>query len=238
MTDLDQLLDQQPAAIPPPSAPPPMPRPPRRKPLDESERATIRELSGRGESTSAIASKLDVPARTIRDALRAMRKPPAPPQRAKTQRFTQADRVRIWNLLRSGLSAAQIAVKLGRGVPQVSKLVKELDGAPPRSVALQVGDTKASLPTKTWDMVIAAAKRRSVEPAVLLAQICQGIVEHGSIDRAVHADANHIATDGRSLRVVQISIDFEALDRCGGLDQLEYQIPIKARLKSLRSAGP
>jgi DNA-binding CsgD family transcriptional regulator len=254
---LDVLLNEQAPVTEPPIIKRPAPKPlqqKRRSPLTSSEKQIIREAAARGASSSEIAAKLARRPETIRSALRRMRAAPpssAPPtveplpangsaQKPKAKShtpFTQADRIRIENLVRSGLSAAQIAERVGRGLRQVSRVVKELDGAQPRAVALQVGDTKASLPTKTWDMLTAAAKRRSTEPAVLLAQICQGIIEHGSIDRAVHADAGDVANNGRGLRVLSIAIDLEAIGRCGDLDQLEYQIPIKARLRSLRADG-
>jgi hypothetical protein len=142
MGDDLQLLDQQPAA----SAQPIKPPVPRRLPLSPSEKQMIREGAARGESASEIARKLDDrPVRTVRDAMRAMglakpMKPPSveslpangstpKPKRAKpSQPFSEADRIRVENLVRSGLSAAQIAERLNRGLPQISRLVKELGG--------------------------------------------------------------------------------------------------------------
>jgi hypothetical protein len=141
-------------------------------------------------------------------------------------------------LIAAGLSAAEIAARIHRWLPQVSKVVKEISRATkPTAVPVVISDSKTTCPAKTWDMLAAAARRRNAEPAVLLVQIAEGVIKHGSIDRAIHADAALGSTDVCGLRVLQIAIDLEAVGHAGGLDQLEYMIPVKARLKSARPDG-
>jgi hypothetical protein len=86
----------------------------------------------------------------------------APTKRSKPHTpFTAGDRLRIANLVAAGLTVAQIAAKINRGLPQTSRIVKELTSSTkPTSVPLQLRDSKANCPAKTWDLLEAAARRR------------------------------------------------------------------------------
>jgi hypothetical protein len=139
---------------------------------------------------------------------------PQQPKRSKQSRpFTAADRVRIANLVAAGLSAAEIAARTHRGLPQVSRIVRELSSSTkPTSVPVLVGDSKASCSAKTWAALAAAARRRSVEPATLAVQIVDGTLRRGSVDAVIHSDAE-LVDDLRTLRLV---IDLEAVGRVNG----------------------
>jgi len=213
-------LDPQPAVTEQPIKPPvPKLNQKRRSPLTPFELATIRELAARGESSSEIATKLGRPTRTIRAARRTMglAKPPSEPPAAESQPaenaaqkrakphtpFTAADRVRIANLVAGGLTAAQIAERIHRGLPQVSKVVRELASSTkqPTSVPVQC-------PAKIWDLLSAAARRRNLDPAHLALQIMEGVLKRGSVDAAIRTD-EHVD----DLRVVQVTLSLEATGR-------------------------
>jgi hypothetical protein len=255
MGDDLKLLEQQPAASEQrhlsrngsESEPKRLTHQKRRPKLSPSETAAIRELAARGESSSAIARQLvDRPVRTVRNAMRAMSlaKPPpreqpsvtpppsqlangSTPKSKSYTPITEADRVRIGNLVAAGLSTAAIAAKVRRGVPQVSRIVRELAAStkPPTSVSVPVlmADSKVSCPAKTWAALAAAARRRSVEPAHLAVMIIDGVLRRGSIDAAIHADAEHVSADGRDLRV-QVVLDLEAVGSTGPRACRDYRL--------------
>jgi IS30 family transposase len=207
-----QLLNEAPATFEPPINPKPLkaqaPSPKRRAPLTPSEKATIKALAEGGASASEIARQLvDRPIRTVREALLRFAKAgvtspaaskfrgaatiePLPTSSTPARRsrphmpFTQIDRLRIQNLVDSGLSAAQIAARIHRGLPQVSRIVRELAAAAkPARVAL-----KLDLPMTTWDLLEAAARRRRLEPTKLALELLDHLVRHGSIDQVRHAE--------------------------------------------------
>jgi hypothetical protein len=140
---------------------------------------------------------------------------PTKPKRSKPyQPFSAADKVRISNLVAAGLSPAEIAARVHRGLPQISRLVRELAAsAKPTSLTLQLGESKANCPEKTWAALTAAARRRNVKPASLAVEIIGGVLRHGSIDHVIRDDAVALVDD---LRTVQLVLNLEAVGRANG----------------------
>jgi DNA-binding NarL/FixJ family response regulator len=236
----DLALLEQPAASEQPTGLAQMPRAPsqkRRSLLTPGEKATIRELAARGKTSSEIAGKLDRPSETVRSALRRMRaasptvaipaestsspRAPGKPKRSKPSApFTPADRLRVKNLIECGLTAAQIAMKVNRGFPQVSKLVREISEATkPTSVPVAISDSKTTCSAKTWAALAAAARRRNAEPAHLLVQLAEGVLKRGSVDAVINSDAELVD----DLRTVQIVLSLEAAGRVNGVAR-DYRI--------------
>jgi hypothetical protein len=103
--------------------------------------------------------------------------------------FSQADRLRIQNLIASGLTAAQIAERMHRGLPQVSRVVREIsEAAKPTSVPVLINDSKTTCSAKLWTALSAAARRRNASPANLLIQIAEGVLKRGSVDSVLHTE--------------------------------------------------
>jgi hypothetical protein len=146
--------------------------------------------------------------------------------------FTDADRVRIKNLVAAGLSAPEIAAKIHRGTPQVSRIVREIRQATkPTSVPVLISDSKTTCPVKTWAALEAAARRRSTDPARLLVQIADGVLRHGSIDAALREDAELVD----DLRVVQLVLTLEAPRRANGSTGRDYRLRSLALAHSERA---
>jgi hypothetical protein len=218
-----QLLEGPAASDLRPTESPQAPSAKRRPPLTSSETATIRELAARGLSSSEIARQLDDrPVRTVRETMRAMgfAKPsvappassatvPKQPPKPSYVPFTAADKVRIENLARSGVATAEIAKRVGRGLPQVSKVVRELTASTkqPTSVPLAL-----NVPAKTMAALAAAARRRNVEPARLLVEIADGVLRRGSVDAVIHTDAELVD----DLRTISLVLNLEAVGRANG----------------------
>jgi hypothetical protein len=84
------------------------------------------------------------------------------------------------------MSAPEIATRIHGGLPQVSKVVREINEATkPTSVPLALGDAKTTCPVKVWDLLAAAAKRRGLDPAHLALAIMEGVLKRGSVDAAI-----------------------------------------------------
>jgi hypothetical protein len=110
----------------------------------------------------------------------------APVRCSKPSRpFTAADRVRIGNLARGGLPAAEIAKRIGRGLPQVSKVVRELGLAPSTPSTLVPVELK--LRRSPFGMLEAAARRRDLAPETLASALIDRVIRRGSIDHVLHA---------------------------------------------------
>jgi DNA-binding NarL/FixJ family response regulator len=175
----------------------------RRPQLSPSEKEKIRELAARGQTANEIARKLvDRPPRQVRDAMRAMglakpippapaastsspRAPTKPKQSKPHQPFTAGDRVRIANLVATGLSAAQIAERIHRGLPQVSRIVREITSSStkPTETSLQL-----NVPARTMTALEAAARRRHLKPATLAAELIDNVVRHGSVTETLRGE--------------------------------------------------
>ena len=110
--------------------------------------------------------------------------------------FTDADRATIAALARTGLSSNEIAKRVGRGVPQVTRVVRSFGLAEPSSIALTL-----SLKRRSFEMLEAAARRRNTEPARLLVEIVEGVLKRGSVDRAIAASVEGDERDTNSGRV-------------------------------------
>jgi hypothetical protein len=119
------------------------------------------------------------------------------------------------------MSPPEIAARIHRGLPQVSKVVREINEATkPTSVPVLISDSKVTCSAKTWVALAAAARRRSVEPAMLAVQIIDGVLRRGSVDAVTNTDAELVD----DLRTVQLVLNLEAVGRANGATGRDYRL--------------
>jgi hypothetical protein len=195
MSDDLQLLDPQPAVIEPPTKPVPKPRPKRR-------------------ATPPPAPSEMVLEQPVAEALPASSQKPR--QSKPRQPFTPGERAAIERLARNGVAPNEIAKAINRGSnhPQVALYVRQLGLAAKQtsSVPVVISDSKVTCSGKTWAALAAAARRRSVEPAMLAVQIIDGVLRRGSVDAVTNSDGELVD----DLRTVQLVLNLEAVGRANG----------------------
>jgi hypothetical protein len=82
-----------------------------------------------------------------------------------------------------------------------------------------ISDSEAKCPAKVWSALAAAARRRSLGPAVLAVQIVEGVLRRGSVDATIHENGELVD----DLRVVRVVLNLEAVAGANG-DARDYRL--------------